>query len=216
MNKVLARHSSSILVVVLVSLIVAVSAFVLVRPSFSESATAASDTVAALEPDGLSVNVTQHHNHDSRDGLFVDPAFTSANAANLTRDLNFSGVISGNVYGQPLYVEDGPGGQAMVIVGTESNNLYALNATTGSVIWSRLGTTGPSPIGTPGTGLPCGNVVPEGIHGTPVVDLSTRSLYFNALTMPSTGVFRQMIYSVNVDTGAATQLAWFNILERAV
>jgi hypothetical protein len=51
------------------------------------------------------------------------------------------------------------------------------------------------------------NVVPEGIHGTPVVDLTTRSLYFNALTMPSTGVFRQMIYSVNVDTGA-TNIGW--------
>jgi hypothetical protein len=192
MKNVLARHPFSIFAGVLVGLFVAVSAFVLAPPSFS--VTAQSD-----QPDG-SVNVTQHHNHDSRDGLFVDPAFTQAAAAGLTRDLNFSGVISGNVYGQPLYVENGPGGVAMVIVGTESNNIYALNATDGTVIWQRN-------MGTPGTGLPCGNVVPEGIHGTPVVDISTRSLYFNALTLPSAGVFRQMIYSVNVDTGA-TNLGW--------
>jgi hypothetical protein len=48
------------------------------------------------------VNVTQHHNHLSRDGLYIDPAFTSALAAGLTRDLTFNGTITGNVYAQPL------------------------------------------------------------------------------------------------------------------
>jgi hypothetical protein len=202
MKNVLARNPFSIFAVVMVSLLVAVSAFVLAPPSFSESATApdAAADARSDQPDGSSVNVTQYHNNASRDGLFIDPAFTLANAANLTRDLNFSGVISGNVYMQPLFVENGPGGQAMIIVGTNSNNMYALNATTGAVIWQIN-------VGTPGTGLPCGNVVPEGILGTPVVDLSTRSLYFNALTLPSAGVFRQMIYSVNVDTGA-TNAGW--------
>src|ERR1700686_1324425 len=42
------------------------------------------------------VNVTQHHNHDSRDGLYIDSAFTQAAAANLTRDTNFNGTIVGN------------------------------------------------------------------------------------------------------------------------
>ena len=35
---------------------------------------------------GAAVNVTQHHNNLSRDGLYIDPAFTNAAAANLTRD----------------------------------------------------------------------------------------------------------------------------------
>src|SRR5438105_2658803 len=82
-----------------------------------------------------SVNVTQHHNNPSRDGLFVDAAFTSTAAANLTRDLGFNGTIVGNVYGQPLYIENGPGGAAMVIAVTESNNVYALDAASGAVIW---------------------------------------------------------------------------------
>jgi hypothetical protein len=50
--------------------------------------------------------------------------------------LNFNGTISGNVYSQPLYVENGPGGAAMVIVMTESSNVYALDAITGAVIGS--------------------------------------------------------------------------------
>src|SRR5207244_8972344 len=84
-----------------------------------------------------SVNVTQHHNNPSRDGLFIDPAFTSTAAANLTRDLGFNGTIVGNVYAQPLYIENGPGGAAMVIAVTESNNLCGLTAASGAVIWQR-------------------------------------------------------------------------------
>src|SRR6266540_2004279 len=99
------------------------------------------------------VNVTQEHNHLSRDGLYIDPAFTPANAANLTRDLTFNGTISGNVYAQPLYVEGGPNGP-MVIAVTESNNVYALDANNGNIIWQR--NLGPAVT----SGLPCGNINP--------------------------------------------------------
>jgi hypothetical protein len=39
------------------------------------------------------VNVTQKNNSLSRDGLYIDPAFTPVNAANLVRDLNFDGQL---------------------------------------------------------------------------------------------------------------------------
>ena len=83
------------------------------------------------------VNVTQFHNHDSRDGLYIDSAFTPGAAANLARDLNFDGTISGLVYAQPLYIDNGPGGRPTIIAVTESNNVYALDAVDGSVIWQR-------------------------------------------------------------------------------
>ena len=119
------------------------------------------------------VNVTQKNNNPSRDGLYIDSAFTPGNAANLVRDLNFNGTIVGNVHAQPLYIEGGANGP-MIIAVTASNNIYALNATTGAVIWQRN-------IGTPVTsGLPCGNISPVGIIGTPVVDLASRSLFFDA------------------------------------
>ena len=44
------------------------------------------------------VNVTQKNNNASRDGHYIDPAFTPGNAANLVRDLNFDGTIVGNVH----------------------------------------------------------------------------------------------------------------------
>src|SRR5215831_20891939 len=79
------------------------------------------------------VNVMQEHNNPSRDGVYIDASFTQSAAANLTRDLSFNGTISGNVYAQPLYIEGGPNGP-MIIEVTEQNNVYALNATTGTVI----------------------------------------------------------------------------------
>jgi hypothetical protein len=67
----------------------------------------------------VAVNVTQHHNHASRDGLFLEPALTQAAAANLRRDLAFDGTIAGHVYAQPLYLDNGPSGRAAVFVVTE-------------------------------------------------------------------------------------------------
>src|SRR5947199_1449677 len=88
---------------------------------------------SAAVPADAQVNVTQFHNHESRDGLYIDVAFTSSAAANLTRDLKFDGTISGNVYAQPLYIEGGPGSTAKIIAVTESNNVYALDAVDGTI-----------------------------------------------------------------------------------
>ena len=116
----------------------------------------------------------------------------------LARDLDFDGTIVGNVYAQPLYIEGGPNGP-MIIAVTESNNVYALNATTGTVIWQRN-------VGTPApTGACPGNISPNGITGTPVVDLASRSLFFDAVINGSP--FKHYIYSLNVDTGA-TNAGW--------
>jgi hypothetical protein len=148
----------------------------------------------AVFPANAQVNVTQEHNNLSRDGLYIDAGFTPANAANLTRDTNFDGTISGHVYAQPLYIDGGPNGP-MVIAVTESNNVYALHADTGTVIWSR------TDIGTPAPGgNGCGNIAPVGITGTPVVDLASRSLFFDAAI--NGNPVKHFIYSLNVDTGA--------------
>jgi hypothetical protein len=153
----------------------------------------------ALLPASAQVNVTQKNNNLSRDGLYINAAFTPGNAANLTRDLNFIGTIVGNVHAQPLYIEGGPNGP-MVIVMTASNNVYALDANTGAVIWSRTD-IGPAVT----SGLPCGNINPVGIIGTPVVDLASRSLFFDALINGQTK--KHFVFSLNVDTGV-TNPGW--------
>jgi outer membrane protein assembly factor BamB len=152
---------------------------------------------SAVVPADAQVNVTQFHNHQSRDGLYIDAAFTPSAAANLTRDLNFDGAIAGNVYAQPLYVENGPGGKAMIIVATESNNVYALDARDGTIIWQRN-------MGEPVSAddLICTKLDPIGITGTPVVDLASRALFLDAMITPDGGMTKKhLILSLNVDTG---------------
>ncbi len=74
--------------------------------------------------------------------------------------------VDGAVYAEPL-VADGS-----VIVATGNDSLYAFNATTGRLRWrTHLGT----PV--PGGDLPCGDIDPSGITGTPVVDSSTGVVY---------------------------------------
>jgi PQQ enzyme repeat len=152
---------------------------------------------------GFGVNVTQHHNDYMRDGLYIDPAFTFSAASNLTRDLSFNGTVSGNVYAQPLYLDNGPAGRAVVIAVTESNNVYALDAVSGNVVWQdHLGTPVPT------SKLPCGDINPLGITGTPVVDLTNDTLFVNAMTTPNGGTTEQnLIYALNLDTGA-TNAGW--------
>jgi hypothetical protein len=151
-------------------------------PSFGVTGRNAAATLVA-------VNVTQHHNNPSRDGLFIDPAFTPTAAANVSRDTNFTGTIVGNVYAQPLYVEGGPDNRAKVIAFTESDNVYALDAVTGAIIWQRN-------VGTPSGSM--GLISTVGITGTPVIDLASRSVILLAVISGP----NNMIYSLNVDTGA--------------
>ena len=81
----------------------------------------------------------------------------------------------------------------MVIAVTESNNVYALDANDGSIIWQR--NLGPAVT----SGLPCGNINPLGISGTPAVDLASRSLFVDA--MIDGAIKKHFVYSLNVDTG---------------
>ena len=152
---------------------------------------------SAVAPAEAQINVNQFHNHESRDGLYIDSAFTQSAAVKLTRALKFDGTNVGNVYAQPLYIESGPRGKAMIIVATESNNVYALDAVNGTIVWQRN-------VGEPVSAddLVCTKLDPIGITGTPVVDLASRALFLDAMITPDGGTTKKhLILSLNVDTG---------------
>ena len=74
--------------------------------------------------------------------------------------------LDGPLYAQPLVVGD------RVFVASEGNSVYALDAATGTIAWQRnLG----EPV--PASELPCGNIDPSGITGTPVIDAGSATLY---------------------------------------
>ncbi|MDA4127593.1 MAG: hypothetical protein OK452_10415 [Thaumarchaeota archaeon] len=64
---------------------------------------------------------------------------------------------------------------------TENDSVYALNETNGAVLWR-------THIATPvdGSSLPCGNISPSGITGTPVIDPGTKTIYAVAYESPAT------------------------------
>src|SRR5205814_855630 len=56
--------------------------------------------------------------------------------------------------------------------------------------------------------LPCGNIDPLGVTGTPVIDASTRTLFVDAMTTPDGGTTkRHLVFALSIATGA-TRPGW--------
>jgi len=93
------------------------------------------------------------------------------------------------VYAQPLVIG------TTVIVATEDDSVYAFDAATGTERWMRHLAT-PEP----GSALPCGNIDPSGITGTPVADPRTGLLWVVTYSQP----FTHTLWSLSLGTGAIT------------
>ena len=151
-----------------------------------------------LIPLGLAAaDVLQHHLNVTRDGLYIDPLVTRVAAGGIHRDTTFHAPLPGPTYAQPLYVTDGPGGRAALIVATEQNTVLALDAADGSQIWTtNLG----APV--PKYKLACGNIDPVGITGTPVIDLDRRAIYLDSMQTPDGGATKQhLLFALSLDDG---------------
>src|SRR5580698_6788241 len=95
--------------------------------------------------------------------------------------------VDGAVYAQPLVVG------SEVIVATENDSVYALSASGGAVLWTRhLAAPVPS-------GLPCGNINPSGITGTPVADPATGRLWVVTFTAQPT--YQHTLWELDLATG---------------
>ncbi len=94
--------------------------------------------------------------------------------------------LDGAVYGQPLVVGD------LVIAATENDSVYALNESTGAVAWrTHVGT--PVPL----SSLPCGNIDPLGITGTPIYDQDDGLVY----AVAETSGYHHVLFGLSVRDG---------------
>jgi len=137
-------------------------------------------------------SVTTYHNSVDRHGDFIVPGLTTAAATAMHLDTKFKASVNGNVYAQPLYWAP----TNALIVATENNTVEALNATTGAKLWHTQ-LTPPAPL----SALGCGNVNPEGITGTPVIDPATGTIYLDALVQTAVGAVHQRLYALSVTSG---------------
>jgi outer membrane protein assembly factor BamB len=142
-------------------------------------------------------SVLEHHNHPSRDGVYVDAALTKTAAGRLRIDPSFAGAnVRGPTYAQPLYLAGKSGQPDLVIVATEQNVVSAFDAASGKKIWERtLGT----PV--PRSQLPCGNIDPLGVTGTPIIDGDARTLFLDAMVQQG-GAPHHQVFSLDANTGA--------------
>jgi hypothetical protein len=141
-------------------------------------------------------NVSTYHNSIFRTGAYKIPALTLATASNVHLESAFKPAVTGNIYAQPLFYEASGSKRGVVIVATESNSVYALDAGSGKTVWKAQ-----LPASVPSSQLPCGNINPEGITGTPVIDPAAGVLYLDALIQTSNGP-RQMIYALLLTNGS--------------
>jgi len=96
--------------------------------------------------------------------------------------------VDGPVYAQPLIAG------STVIIATENDTVYALDEATGAVRWKRhLASPVPS-------GLPCGNIDPSGITGTPVADPASGRLW--VVTFTAQPDYHHTLWALSLATGA--------------
>jgi hypothetical protein len=157
-------------------------------------------TLGVSFPAHSQVTVWTYHYNNHRDGANTnETALTPANVNQSTFGKLFSYTLAGHVYAQPLYVPGlaiaGQGTHNVLIVATESNNVYAFDANNpgagGGVLWhTYLGlpalTTIPGLVTNRNFGTRYNNdaytdIEPfVGITGTPVIDTNAGILFVDA------------------------------------
>jgi len=150
------------------------------------SSSAGSSTPAGSTPAGGSATsgrytdwLTYHHDAARTGAVTGLPTAGQPHSA-------WTAALDGAVYGQPLVID------GQVVAATENDSVYALNPRNGRVIWRRhLGS--PVPLAT----LPCGDIDPLGITGTPVYDPRSGLVYVLA---EQTG-YRFVLYGLDPRTG---------------
>ena len=138
-------------------------------------------------------SVLQYHGSADRAGHYVIANLTPQRARSMHLDSAFDGRVDGHVYTQPLLFH--VAGHELLIVATENNVVDALDASTGKLIWQRsVGQPVPLSI------LPCGNINPLGITGTPVINASRRAIYLDAIVLTRAGP-QHLVFGLSVDNG---------------
>jgi hypothetical protein len=162
----------------------------------------------ALTTAAAQVQVTTFHNDSARTGQNLNEVvLTPANVNLNSFGKLYSFPIQGNVYAQPLYVpgvQMSSGTHNVIYVATEHDVVYAFDADSSSPtpLWTASFTNGSSVTTVPAADTGCPDLTPElGITGTPVIDLSTKTMYLVARTKES-GQYSMRLHALDITSGA--------------
>jgi len=191
----------------------AAGVYTVTATSNADGSKAASATIGVTDLAG----VATYHNDLSRDGSNAQEYALNTTTVNSSSfGKLFSCAVDGAIYAQPLWVANlGGSGQNVVFVATQHDTLYAFDADANPCVqlWSvslidaaHGGTSGERsvPSGQGGlVGQGFGDITPEtGVTGTPVIDLTTHTLYIVSKSVDSTGSsFFQRLHAIDLLTG---------------
>jgi len=148
--------------------------------STTSSASTAARAASSSGSRGPAAAWPTYHGDNRRSGLSNTPGPKPPLKRAWTKSLD------GAVYAQPIVVDK------RLIVATENDTVYALRRDNGHIIWKHhLGT----PV--PQSALPCGNIDPTGITGTPAYDRATGSVFVVTETTGS----RHTLHALNWRNG---------------
>ena len=152
----------------------------------------------AADAAAATTQVLEQHGNPARSGLYVVPDLTWDAAAHLQHDASFHADVAGPVYAQPLYWPLPDGDRALLLVATEQNIVYAFDARSGALVWkSSLGAA------VRRSALPCGNIDPLGVTGTPAIDGRLQAIYLDALIADKTsGAPKHMLFALSLKDGS--------------
>jgi len=153
-------------------------------------------------------DVLTYHNDVERTGRYLtETKLTPSNVNSTTFGKLFQVTLDGKVDAQPLYVSavaiPNQGTHNVLIVATENDSLYALDADSGTQLWKisllKSGETASDDRG-------CGQVVPQiGITSTPVIGLNhgttEAAIFAVAMSKDSSGNYYQRLHKVGLATG---------------
>jgi hypothetical protein len=177
--------------------------------SIADGTRVASATIGVTDLAGI----TTYHNHLSRDGANVQEyALNTSNVKTGTFGKLFSCTVNGAVYAQPLWVPNvniGGGTHNVIVVATQRDWVYVFDADASpcTTYWSTqfipAGETYVNNQDFVTNGVGTEDIYPDiGVTGTPVIDLSTNTIYFVAKTKNvGTTTAHQRLFAVNLITG---------------
>lgn len=159
-------------------------------------------------PLAAQTNVLTFHNDVARTGQNLsETILTTGNVNSSTFGKLFQATLDGVVDAQPLYVAGvsvpSQGTHNLLIVATENDSLYALDADSGAQLWkTSLLASGETASDNRG----CSQVTPQiGITSTPVIALSGASgaIFAVAMSKDSSGKYHQRLHKVGLASGSA-------------
>jgi PQQ-like domain len=162
-------------------------------------------------PTAVGLILTQHNDNARTGQNLQETTLTPTNVTSATFGKLFSYPVDGAIYGQPLYVQNltiaAQGVRNVVYVATEHDSVYAFDADQKSpgTLWTVNFTNSANGV----TTVPCADE-PEtcefvgteiGISSTPVIDLSSKTLYVCAFTKEG-GAYIHRLHALDLTTGA--------------